>query len=408
MGSIAYVTDLEGSWGKLASFCEGSPLVGLSDAGVLTVAAGARLVFGGDAIDRGPFGRKIVATLLDAKRTQPDQVVLLAGNRDINKLRLVRELRGFPPHRAPRELQTAGQGALLAFIFSHTMGAKDALAHRRTELELEGRPLSDDDVAQSFLDDLEPDGLLTRYLSVCQLSYREGPTLFVHGGVTAENVGADPWHGERAADVDTWVDRLNTFYRDSMAAFVERRMCADGTPGWSELVDYQAPVRGTRNNQGSVVYARTTNDAGHPVLPARSVVDRLLADGIDRVVVGHTPVGDCPALLRDERGFQLVMADNSYGRVDRAPRVHIVDDELYVYGETELDSGERRIVEYELARTERGPLGLVDSSSGALVKAKLREGDYLLYRAVGEYRVEQHAEPASALDQRDLLPPYPG
>ena len=45
-------------------------------------------MFGGDAIDRGPGGRRIVRTLLAARRRYGDRVILLAGNRDINKLRL--------------------------------------------------------------------------------------------------------------------------------------------------------------------------------------------------------------------------------------------------------------------------------------------------------------------------------
>lgn len=402
---VAYVTDIEGQWDKLASFCARSPSVKLDPEDRLSVADDAVLVFGGDAIDRGPHGRRIVSTLLAAKRAAPDRVVLLAGNRDINKLRLVRELAGHPPARAPVETTLAGPGALLSFIFSHTMGARDALDHRRTEITREGRPASDDDVAQSFLEDLAPDGELTRYLAACQLAHREETTLFVHGGVTAENFGAIPGIRERAETVDVWIDRLNAFYESSLEAFVARRIHIDGSAGWSTLVDYQAPVRGTRLNQQSVVYARPTNERGDPVLPPRDIVDRLARADIERVVVGHTPAGDCPTILRDERGFELIMADNSYGRIERGPHVQIDARGLRIEGETELDTGAREEVSFDLAPRQRCPLGRRDDASGLLVKARLANGHYLGYRVVEGYRVEQRAVDERYLATRRLVAP---
>jgi hypothetical protein len=309
MRRVAYLTDVEGRWEKLEEFCSSNPLVELRD-GRIRVGDGV-FVFGGDAIDRGPSGRRLVATLTEAKRAQPDRIVLLAGNRDINKLRLVRELRGHPPARVPLDVIAKGQGALLSFILSETMGAKEALGHRCTELALEGRPDSIDDAAQSFLEDLAPTGALTQYLSQCVLAHREDETLFVHGGVTEENLGIVPGHPERAATVDAWTSRLNEFYAQSMDHFVARRLSETGAPRWAPLVEYQAPKRGTRLNQASVVYARPINARGDPTLPDAAVIRALRKDGIERVIVGHTPSGDCPAILRDDDHFELVLADNS-------------------------------------------------------------------------------------------------
>ena len=64
---IAYLTDVEGMWTRLASFALGNPLVRF-DGDRLVVSDGAIFVFGGDAIDRGPDSRRVVATLLEAKR----------------------------------------------------------------------------------------------------------------------------------------------------------------------------------------------------------------------------------------------------------------------------------------------------------------------------------------------------
>ena len=37
----------------------------------------------------------------------------------------------------------------------------------------------------------------------------------------------------------------------------------------------------------------------------------LQSQGIDRIVVGHKPVGDCPLIIREDN-FELIMADTSY------------------------------------------------------------------------------------------------
>ncbi|MCX5745140.1 MAG: metallophosphoesterase [Proteobacteria bacterium] len=344
--SIAYLTDVEGKWEKLASFAADNPLVSLVG-GTLRIADGATFVFGGDAIDRGPHARRIVDTLLAARRTYGDRVVLLAGNRDLNKLRLVRELGGAPPPGAPTD---GSRGELLRWIFANTMGARSAFEHRATELGT----TRDDDVVDSFLADLAPTGALRQYLAACRLGYRAGATLFVHGGVTSENHGYTPGGatGDRAATVDAWLAALDAFYTHELAA-------------------------------------------AHPAaeLPAPHVVAWLQASGIDRVVVGHTPSGDCPAIVRAHHAasFELVFADNSYGRVEeRGSQLAITDAQIVVAATTELDDGTRHAVDFARVRAEPSPVGL-RTSDGHLVKAQLADGRYLLFRGLADRRVEQVA-----------------
>ena len=401
MRKVAYLTDVEGRWDKLVDFCTssgaGASLVTYDDARGLRVADDAVFVFGGDAIDRGPAGRKIVATLLAAKNAQPDRVVLLAGNRDINKLRLAREL---DVRAAP-----SARGELLRTIFSRTMGARDAFQHRLAELATEGRPSSDEDVVDSWLEDVAPGGMQTRYLASAVLGHREDETLFLHGGVTAENLGVVPGLASRVTGVDAWVRALNDFYAESMSAFVAGRCADDGTPLWQALLAYQAPLRGTAFNQASVVYARPGDALGNPRLPPEPVVDALRASSVRRVVIGHTPSGDCPAVLRDGTGFELVLADNSYGRVEHGSRVTIEEGALRIEGTTLLDSGEREPVACELGPrgTESPFVGLRDAASGRLVKARLGRGDYLLFRALEERRVEQIAVTEAELQRATLI-----
>jgi len=248
-----------------------------------------------------------------------------------------------------------------------------------------------------------------------------GETLFVHGNVTAENLGVVPGRPGRIGDVDGWIAALDAFYAASIDAFVTGRTAPDGSGLWQPLLAYQAPVPGTRQNQGSVIYARAADELGEPLLPPEHVVAALRAASIRRVVVGHTPSGDCPALVRDPSGFELVLADNSYGRVERGSRVIVGDDGVAFAGTTVLDSGEH-------ADVATGPgddpaLGLRDATTGRLLKARLAgsgdakspgegSGDakspgcrYLGFRALPGHRVEQVAIAASSVEPAALVPP---
>ncbi|MFO0660175.1 MAG: metallophosphoesterase [Polyangiaceae bacterium] len=415
MTAIAYITDVEGRWSKLATFADQNPYVTL-EGERFEVAPGAVSVFGGDAIDRGPEGRKVLRALLDVKRRQPDQVVLLAGNRDINKMRMPREMNGFPPSRTPPEERAAGGSVLLKWILFNTMGAREAFAHRKTELTAESGPCDDEDVVRSFLDDVAPGGLLRSYLAHCQLAYRAEQTLFVHGGVTSENFGRVPngvvvpsvgpaMEAWVSTSVDEWVARLNEFFRSQIQAFDDNRYTEAGTPAWASIVAYQAPLFGSRLNQQSVVYARPTDAVGNPSLPDRALVEALRLNGIDRVVVGHTPAGDCPSVLRSD-GFELILADNSYGRVEPGSRVVLRGEETCVEGQSRLDDGADEQVRFKLPLRENGPIGLRDVATGQLVKGRLSCGDYLMFRWSEPLKVEQLRATPSEVSRRTLAAPW--
>lgn len=391
---VAYVTDVEGSWERLESFCRDNPQVRLDDDGRLQVTAGATFVFGGDAIDRGPAARRVVRTLLEAKERQPEQVVLLAGNRDLNKLRLVRELEGHLPRRAPDEVRALPRAELLKWIFAHTMGAADAFEHRRTELTLETRAHDDESVAQSFLDDLAPGGDLERYLARCQLGFRAGHTLFVHGGLAAEALTVVPGEAPgdlRRLDVDEWLARLERFYAGQMAAFGARALEPDGRPAWESAILYQAPLRGKKSNPGSVVYGRMCDEHNNPALPSREVIEALLRAGVRRIVVGHTPSGDTPSIVRateTARPFEVIIADNSRSRVATGSKLFVRDEAFRVEARCVLDDGAPRPVQVELAADDRAtPIGKrIDD--GSLVKAELADG-WLVFRYKPAFEVTQ-------------------
>ena len=386
-------------WSKLAAFVEGNPLVRL-EAGRLQVADGATFVFGGDAVDRGPHSRRIIKTLLEAKRRQSTQVLLLAGNRDLNKLRLRRELTGHPPQKMPAEIRSQAPAERLKWIFSNTMGAAMAFEHRRTELGQEGRGASDEEVVESFLEDVREGGDHCEYLARCQLGLRIKKTLFVHGGVTPENFLAVPGQS-RARDTDEWVALLNDWYRVQLDAV---RADALDSHSWTQLMAYQGPLPGTRLNQTSVVYGRCADALNNPLLPPLAVREQLQSDGVARLVVGHTPNGDSPSILRAE-GFEQLVADNSHARVSEGAKCLFDDDETSIDAHTELDDGTRHRVQFVVGLDERTPIGRRIRSSGELIKGRLSSGELLLFRYLPMFKCTQRAVGERALGSEELEAP---
>ena len=409
-----HISDVEGSFNRLRTFVERAPGLAFDDAGDIVVAEDTVFIFGGDAVDRGPWSRRVVHTLWRARQRFPERVVLLGGNRDINKLRLPRELLGALPRKAPPEVHALvndKKPELLRWIFSHTMGAQPAFDFRREELLAEDRPASDDDVVASFVEDLLPDGgLHYRYLREACLAFRFGATLFVHGGFADEALGHVPGR-PRVDTVDAWVEGLNAFYRAQLEAYAATPLGVPGRvdeePAWFDIVLYQAPKRGVGKNPESVVYGRFGSDPwNNPRLPSSTSMRWLVQHGIRRVVVGHTPCGDVPAILRSAEGLEIVIADNSRGRVDEGAVVCVdtsgSGDVLGIDAVTRLDDDSQHRVRFQLGRDETTDIGRV-TTDGRLVKGFLDDGRALLFRSDESFAIRQTA--VAGADLGPLLPP---
>ncbi len=197
----------------------------------------------------------------------------------------------------------------------------------------------------------------------------------------------------RTADVDAWAARLNAWYAEQIAAFVAGAEEADGTPSWQPVIAYQAPLPGHAINPGSVVYGRLADAHNDPRLPPAGVVERLVEAGVRRVVVGHTPSGDTPSVLRDPaRGFELIMADNSYARVRSGSRVLLDDGAIGVSGRAVLDDGREVEVAFTLGLDDgASPVGLRARDGGQLIKAPLAGGEVLGFRYLPGRTIEQRA-----------------
>jgi hypothetical protein len=132
----------------------------------------------------------------------------------------------------------------------------------------------------------------------------------------------------------------------------------------------------------------------------------LVQHGIRRVVVGHTPCGDVPAILRSSEGLEIVIADNSRGRIDEGTVVCINtsggDDILAIDAVTRLDDDSEHRVRFQLGRDEATDIGRV-TTDGRLVKGFLDDGRALLFRSDESFAIRQTA--VAGADLGPLLPP---
>jgi hypothetical protein len=204
------------------------------------------------------------------KRAYPDRVVLLLGNRDINKMRFTSELHSdeiaavhdvpgpfwvdadqrVPPLDFVKQAAAKAEGLQsidqvdapmleryntkanrLRWMLKDTMGADGEFEFRRTELRLLGGSdeVSDDDVVRSFEESVGvgDENWMRQYLELGQMAWLHRSSLFVHGGVVActgdkasgvtetSCIGHVPGRAllevNDRATLQTWVDELNAW-----------------------------------------------------------------------------------------------------------------------------------------------------------------------------------------------------
>lgn len=247
------------------------------------------------------------------------------------------------------------------WILEHTLGCKETFEHRRTELRLLGSNDSDEAVVESFA--TEPlHGSLRAYLDNAVVAARVRDTLFVHGSVDRLSAGFAPELGTRFAlgrredpaypptkrwhdhvSVDDWVRALNDLLtrgldeharrpywdddgcssRGGEALMALQNRCAVWGRSvisncWADggNVDSDDAVERRRRSWSRALEEPTAFEAstGYTSDPLDAQVAAWLrADGIKRVVSGHRPTGDSPAVLSDKyHGVELVCADTSY------------------------------------------------------------------------------------------------
>ena len=391
---VGYLTDVEGNLNYFDRW--------LPTSGVLQYRPGttetlelthdrAYFVYGGDLIDRFDGSLRLARRIVDLKKRAPDRVFLLAGNRDLNKVRLTSELADSDmsrpytdipgPHWDPRaptlaqyldELAAAKgvpaqsldtKAARLNYYLVHTLGCPNGFELRRKELFLlkkaqgvRGALITDDDVVASMVADIAPGGVLREYLELASIAVVLGNTLFVHGSLDPMSINKVPEDATRfctppnpqpfrelSGGVAEWAKEMNALMQRGLADHAAR-------PEWDSSrrerggevllalqnrasLSGRCVVSGAYADGGTITSAdaaarraqineRAASTPNHEALLYESwtsdprdetVAKWLLEGGVRRVVVGHKPSGDSPAVLAAKyTGVEIISADTCY------------------------------------------------------------------------------------------------
>ena len=353
--SIFHITDSEGSESFFTAINNSSivnydPLQGLSFQNIQDRPC---FIFGGDVTDRGNNDLAITKLLVEFKKRYPENVFLLAGNREIIKGRFKIEL---APHMIRKRLLDSQSPRWLAqptvpldyvkkemsenkyyksvedyvnslsieqcqiiylrWMLEKTMGCPHSFRYRREELAKSnpGKDVSDEEVLQSFLQQTTPDGVTGQYLQLAQVGVIVPGTgvLAVHGGLQPTNLGRIPGMdpGEkRIEDARLWIKELNNWFSKQIKYWIDFKPVELTIPACTELDDciLQPPSK-----PKSVITEWMLNNQRQFIEPPQEVSQYLRDNRIHVVLTGHQPCGDHPAILRTAYNALFINGDTGY------------------------------------------------------------------------------------------------
>ncbi len=365
--TLLFLSDLEGNVGKWDSFIKtsgcfrgASPPINVKQSGYqnvnnflkskpLVLDPKCKFFYLGDAVDKGNGSIRILRDLVYLKLSNPQNIFLVPGNRELNKLRFLQEISPSGEINANNfyrftETKVSPQLAnqtkeLNDSYFGKSFGAPLAMDFRSNELGLDNLKISNyKEWSKKILISLREDvdkfddspnsgpskGLLTKYLSLSQMLIRYKDIVMSHGFIGKDNLGKVPKiirGGVRSiygADFDSisinslgdfinWDLKLDGFFKTSLMNLTSKqyqdKMDKNNRYLGEELILYQEPTLQVRPgrpndfNQESVVLGRNSNhlDYGNAFdLGAGGegeVTEKLNSLGIRVRVCGHTPVG---------------------------------------------------------------------------------------------------------------------
>lgn len=358
------VSDVEGNWNYWIKFISISQVLQRENDGKLSLKNNCGFIFGGDSVDKGNGDIRIVKDLLQLKEDYPERVYLIIGNRDSCKLRftsesgskntlhipIIKRLSWFPSFTITsyddfikiKNLDDNIQNRVY-WMLAETMGAVETFQFRKEELEILGLPFEDENVAHSFINSVLPDNdnnFMLKYLKNADYMVRIGNTVFVHGGINDLNLGTVPGDEKIRENIDEWLIDLNKWKNDQINEY-------ENNPNWNEYPtsDDDFGKRGANDlmyygipgghNDKTIVYSYHLPN-GNPENLSEKTSSFLFNSGINRIIVGHQPHGDCPTMITTNDKVQVVTCDTSYSDVSKKDNRGLAVSEVILYEEDQV------------------------------------------------------------------------
>lgn len=311
-------------------------------------------------MDRAAGDLEVLRFLVTQKEKYPNQVTLILGNRDLNKMPLLDIAREF---ERDKDIKAATRD-----VKAHLDGfnARQAYEFRRAFLSQGGIPATDEIVTRSFLNEIEKGGLARRYIELGEIAKVIDNTLFTHGMFTDKNAGRVPGVEKPVGDIREALRLVNRW------AETQKQDWAAGRGGRA-LLEYQFA------SETSLVNSQNF-DTHHNLLPTPdALVEKLRRQGITRIVSGHTPQGSTPMIAR-QGGFEVVVGDNSYSPGNKGSLIQFRGDETLLAGE--LPDG-RKVFSFSKIG-DRTPVGKL-TPDGHRIIGQLENGEYLMFKYMPGY-----------------------
>eukprot|EP00931_Biecheleriopsis_adriatica_P019820 TRINITY_DN1339_c1_g1_i1.p1 TRINITY_DN1339_c1_g1~~TRINITY_DN1339_c1_g1_i1.p1 ORF type:complete len:869 (-),score=160.50 TRINITY_DN1339_c1_g1_i1:18-2624(-) len=343
---VEFLTDVEGNWDYFLLYVSRSEVLqwlpphrGVWGPGKLAFKNDScMVVFGGDAVDKGPGDIRFVKALLELKEEYPQRVHIILGNRDINKLRFYTELADgedgsrYHPTWEPnsktyldyvkeKKLER-GSLSTLRWMLDCNMGCQNTTFETRAQelallrSDVAVNPITAQDVLNSFRGSVDPAGedpWMLELMKVGQLAILLGDTLFVHGGIPdgALRVPSDP--DVEYSNVSEWVQALNLWKYRELQAFISQPAWYLDAQGVRQRNADSLLLYGTPGFTGKTVIYHNPLSNGNAMQMSQKVEDFLHASGVRVVFSGHQPHGQTPSVVRHHRtGLLALSCDTSY------------------------------------------------------------------------------------------------
>lgn len=403
---IVALGDIEGDFKRLEHFLLNSDAFIQNADESWVVKEGYHFVFLGDAVDKADGNIRVVRTLSQLKESNPKNVSLILGNRDTSKLSMVQHMY-MDFDDVYSTLENSYKKILLQenLVSSEDLNDKvifKSLARKfdNPEIRLKAlfsicnapngfeyllkeliflypsKNITNNFVVDYFLKSVSPGGELYDYLLKGQMMAQIDNNLFVHGAISNDSFGFIPGRRKKLTDVKLWMTELNRWQRNEILSWGR-----DVTSG-DKLIAYGFPKSNSVNNVSSVIYNRFSDKTGNVKAPDYKVRKALSESGINRIVVGHTPVKDIPFVASFEE-FEVVLTDVSDSSYQNRSFINIEKNIVKV--RTTLENG-KVIVANVQRKHKLLPDGEVTKNGYRILGKQLSSEKYVLMKVSGSGR----------------------